>query len=67
MVIQSIYVFIELLLNRQHIPTVNLIRRKFMNYPQETTLFTIFKVTNYTFVFKFIRQLHQRGAILFIK
>ncbi len=67
MAIQSIYVFIELLLNRQHISTVNLIKRKFVNYPQKTTLFTIFKVINYTFVFKSIRQLHQRGAILFIK
>ena len=40
MVIQFIYVFIELLLTRQEICTVNLIKRIFMSNPYTTTLIT---------------------------
>lgn len=67
MAIKFIYVFIGLLLVRQHVCVVNLIKRKFMNYLQKTKLFTRFKVINYTFLFKLIQQLHQREVILFIK
>ncbi len=67
MAIQFIYVFIELLLVRQHVCVINSIKRKFMNYPQNTKLFTSVKVINYTFLLKLIQQLHRREVILFIK
>jgi hypothetical protein len=67
MAIQFIYVFIELLLIRQYVCVVNLIKRKLMNYPHKTKLFTRIKVINYTFLLKFMQKLHQQEVTLFIK